>query len=60
MILTITLASALTFGAIREVASAHIKTQEIMKLKKELRRREGQIDLLLNQKSILTKKALKQ
>lgn len=60
MILTITLASALTFGAIREVTTAHSKTQEIMKLKKELKLREGQIDLLISQKSILTKKALNQ
>jgi hypothetical protein len=60
MILTITLASALAFGAVREVASVNNKAQEIQKLRKELRLREGQIDLLLSQKSILTKKVLKQ
>ena len=60
MILTITLASALAFGAVREVTSVNNKAQEIQKLKKELRLREGQVDLLLSQKSILTKKALKQ
>ena len=60
MILTITLASAIVLGTLKEVNSAHSKVQEIQKLKKELKLREGQIELLISQKSILTKKALKQ
>lgn len=60
MILTITLASALVLGTIKEVSSTNSKVQEIQKLKKELKLRKGQIDLLINQKSILTKKVLKQ
>ena len=60
MILTITLASALAFGAVREVTSTNNKAQEIQKLKKELELRNGQIDLLLSQKSIMLKKQLNQ
>jgi len=58
--ITITLASAIVLGTIKEISSANNKTQEIQKLKKELKLRRGQIDLLISQKSILTKKALKQ
>ena len=60
MMITITLASAIVLGTIKEISSANNKTQEIQKLKKELKLRRGQIDLLISQKSILTKKALKQ
>ena len=60
MIITITLASAIVLGTMKEFTSAHSKTQEIQRLKKELKLRRGQIDLLISQKSILTKKALKQ
>lgn len=60
MIIAITLASALVLGTIKEVSSTSSKAQEIVKLKKELRLRKGQIDLLISQKSILTKKVLKQ
>ena len=60
MIIAITLASALVLGTIKEVSSTNSKVQEIQKLKKELRLRKGQIDLLISQKSILTKKVLKQ
>jgi len=58
--ITITLASAIVLGTIKEISSANNKTQEIQKLKKELKLRRGQIDLLISQKSILTKKVLKQ
>jgi len=60
MMITITLASAIVLGTIKEISSANNKTQEIQKLKKELKLRRGQIDLLISQKSILTKKVLKQ
>ena len=58
MILTITLASALVLGTIKEVSSAQSKKQEIETLKRELKLRKGQIDLLLSQKSIMLKKQL--
>ena len=57
MILTITLASALVLGTIKEV-STQSKKQEIQTLKKKLKLREGQIELLLNQKSIILKEQL--
>jgi len=60
MMITITLASAIVLGTIKEISSANNKTQEIQKLKKELKLRRGHIDLLISQKSILTKKVLKQ
>tara|TARA_R110000796_G_scaffold74050_2_gene166250 strand:+ start:655 stop:843 length:189 start_codon:yes stop_codon:yes gene_type:complete len=52
MMIAITLASAIVLGTIKEATSAHNKVQEIQKLKKELKLRKGQIDLLLNAKSI--------
>jgi len=58
--ITITLASAIVLGTIKEISSTNSKAQEIQKLKKELKLRRGQIDLLISQKSILTKKVLKQ
>ncbi len=60
MIITITLASAIVLGTIKEISSTNSKAQEIRELRKELKLRKGQIDLLLNQKSVLTKKVLKQ
>ena len=52
MILTTIIASALVLGTVREVTSAYSKTQELETLKKELKMREGQVDLLLTAKSI--------
>ena len=52
MILTTIIASALVFGTVKEVTSAYSKTQELETLKKELKMRRGQIDLLLTAKSI--------
>ena len=52
MILTTIIASALVFGTVREVTSAYSKTQELETLKKQLKMREGQVDLLLTAKSI--------
>ena len=56
MILTTIIASALVFGTVREVTSAYSKTQQIETLKKELKMREGQVDLLLTAKSIAQQK----
>ena len=58
--ITITLASAIVLGTIKEISSTNSKAQEIRELRKELKLRKGQIDLLLSQKSVLTKKVLKQ
>lgn len=52
MIIAITLASALVLGTIKEVSSTNSKVQEIQKLKRELKLRKGQIDLLLTTKRI--------
>ena len=52
MILTTIIASALVFGTVREVTSAYSKTQELETLKKQIKFKEGQIDLLLTAKSI--------
>ena len=52
MILTTIIASALVFGTVREVTSLHSKTQELKTLKKQIKFREGQIELLLTAKSI--------
>ena len=52
MILTTIIASALVFGTVKEVSSAYSKVQEIKTLKKQIKFREGQIDLLLTAKSI--------
>tara|TARA_R110000796_G_scaffold18144_1_gene55157 strand:- start:193 stop:393 length:201 start_codon:yes stop_codon:yes gene_type:complete len=58
MMLTITLASALVLGTIKEVSSTHSKVQEIQKLKKELKLREGQIDLLLTAKRVMQQREI--
>ena len=52
MILTTIIASALVFGTVKEVTSAYSKTQELKTLKKQIKFREGQIELLLTAKSI--------
>ena len=52
MILTTIIASALVFGTVKEVSSAYSKVQEIKTLKKQIKFREGQIELLLTAKSI--------
>ena len=58
MILTITLASALVLGTIKEVSSTQSKTQEIQKLRKELKLRKGQIDLLLTAKRVMQQREI--
>ena len=58
MILTITLASAIVLGTLKEVNSSHSKTQEIQKLKKELKLRKGQIDLLLTAKRVMQQREI--
>ena len=52
MILTTIIASALIFGTVKEVTSLHSKTKELKTLKKQIKFREGQIELLLTAKSI--------
>ena len=55
--LTITLASALVLGTIKEVSSQS-KRQEIETLKKELKLRKGQIELLLNAKRVMQQREI--
>ena len=45
MIITITLASALVLGTIKEFTSTNSKAQEIRELRRERKLRRGQIDL---------------
>tara|TARA_R110000796_G_scaffold74115_2_gene166393 strand:+ start:729 stop:932 length:204 start_codon:yes stop_codon:yes gene_type:complete len=52
MMITAIVASALVFGTVREVSDVYKKAQKIETLKKELKFREGQIDLLISQKNI--------
>ena len=55
--LTITLASALVLGTIKEVSSQS-KRQEIETLKKELKLRKGQIELLLTAKRVMQQREI--
>tara|TARA_R110000796_G_scaffold22802_4_gene65754 strand:+ start:124 stop:318 length:195 start_codon:yes stop_codon:yes gene_type:complete len=57
MMLTITLASALVLGTIKEVSSQS-KKQEIETLKKELKLRKGQIELLLTAKRVMQQREI--
>tara|TARA_R110002050_G_scaffold173127_1_gene305271 strand:- start:240 stop:458 length:219 start_codon:yes stop_codon:yes gene_type:complete len=56
MMLTTIIASALVLGTVKEVSSLYSKTQQIETLKKQIKFKEGQIDLLLTAKSIAQQK----
>jgi hypothetical protein len=50
--ITMIIATALVVGTVKEVSTLYNKAQQVETLKKELKFRKGQIDLLLTAKSI--------
>ena len=56
--ITMIIATALVVGTVKEVSSLYSKAQQVETLKKELKFRKGQIDLLVTARAIQTSKMI--